>query len=146
MKKSFYMMVFRLYQSHRNCLRPLMREISLSSGQPKILMYVREHANCRLKDVAANCDIKPATTSRIIDKLLEQGLLTRSLPKGDRRAMCLQISAAGEAALAKWHERCDVVEEQMLEGFSDAQRTQFYEYLTRAYENLNKGKGEREHA
>lgn len=142
MRKSFQMMIFRVYQSHRNRVRPRMREIGLSSGQPKILLYVREHPDCRLKDVAQNCEIKPATTSRIIDKLVDDGYVTKSLPWKDRRAMCLRITEAGVAALEKWIRYCDTVEERMLRNFSEAERRQFYIYLDRAYENLNEEKKE----
>lgn len=137
MKKPFHLMIFRVYQSHRNHLRPRIREIGLSSGQPKILLYVRDHRNCRLKDVARHCEIKPATTSRIIDKLVEDGYVTKTLTCDDRRAMCLCITRAGEAALEKWVRCCVFVEEEMLRNFSEEERRQFYHYLDRAYENLN---------
>lgn len=95
----------------------------------------------RLKDVAAYCDIKPATTSRIIEKLLEGGFLTRTLPKDDRRAMCLQITDEGKTALEQWIGCCHEAEEMMLENFSEEERRQFFSFLSRAYDNLNQSKG-----
>ncbi len=141
MKKAFHMMIFRVHQSYRNTIRPTMQEIGISSGQPKILLYVRDHENCRLKDVASFCDIKPATTSRIIDKMLEEGFLTKTSPKDDRRAMCLQITAQGRQALQSWIACCKKVEEKMLRGFEEEEREAFFNYLNRAYENLNDGNG-----
>lgn len=141
MKKAFHMMIFRVHQSYKNRIRPTMQEIGISSGQPKILLYVRDHPKCRLKDVAAYCDIKPATTSRIIDKLLKQGFLTRTFPKDDRRAVCLQITDHGLQTLACWIAHCKNVEETMLQGFDEEEREMFFSYLLRTYENLNQEKG-----
>ena len=141
MKKAFHMMIFRVHQSYKNRIRPTMQEIGISSGQPKILLYVRDHPKCRLKDVAAYCDIKPATTSRIIDKLLKQGFLTRTFPKDDRRAVCLQITDHGLQTLACWIAHCKNVEVTMLQGFDEEEREMFFSYLLRTYENLNQEKG-----
>ncbi|WP_075876936.1 MarR family winged helix-turn-helix transcriptional regulator [Merdibacter massiliensis] len=141
MKKSFHMMIFRVHQAYKNRIRPMMQEIGISSGQPKILLYVRDHENCRLKDVAAYCDIKPATTSRIIEKLLEEGYLTKTSPKEDRRAICLKITKAGMQSLQEWIQCCQKVEEEMLKGFDEKERKQFFDYLIRAYENTNDEKG-----
>ena len=72
-----------------------------------------------------------------IDKLVEDGYVTKTLTCDDRRAMCLCITRAGEAALEKWVRCCVFVEEEMLRNFSEEERRQFYHYLDRAYENLN---------
>ena len=52
MEKSFNLMMFRLHQSSRSRLRPGMTKAGLSSGQPKVLLYVRDHDACRMKDVS----------------------------------------------------------------------------------------------
>lgn len=137
MIRSFHMMVFRLYQSHRNHVRPLMQTIGLSAGQPKILNYVREHDGCMLKEVAYHCEIRPATTSRIIEKLLREGHLVRTPLANDRRAMALRITEQGRQALKRWDRCCQQVEDVMLKDFDETEKAQFYGFLNRAYANFN---------
>ena len=65
MEKSFNLMMFRLHQSSRSRLRPGMTKAGLSSGQPKVLLYVRDHDACRMKDVSQYCSITPRVTESV---------------------------------------------------------------------------------
>ena len=133
MEKSFNLMMFRLHQSSRSRLRPGMTKAGLSSGQPKVLLYVRDHDACRMKDVSQYCSITPATASKIIEKLQRDGFLECSRKKG-------------EEALVQWEETCARLEEEMLQGFDRSEQDQFYDFLLRAYDNLNEGKGDEQGA
>ena len=92
MEKSFNLMMFRLHQSSRSRLRPGMTKAGLSSGQPKVLLYVRDHDACRMKDVSRYCSITPATASKIIEKLQRDGFLECSRKTDDRRSVFLHIT------------------------------------------------------
>ncbi|HIY89986.1 MAG TPA: MarR family transcriptional regulator [Candidatus Merdibacter merdipullorum] len=146
MEKSFNLMMFRLHQSSRSRLRPGMTKAGLSSGQPKVLLYVRDHDACRMKDVSRYCSITPATASKIIEKLQRDGFLECSRKTDDRRSVFLHITKKGEEALVQWEETCARLEEEMLQGFDRSEQDQFYDFLLRAYDNLNEGKGDEQGA
>ena len=121
MKIPFHLMMFKSFHAQRNVLRKGMKE--LSPGQPKILRYVATHQNCMLKDIASSCDVECATVSKILNALEEKEFLEKEISKNNKRALCLSIT--------------EKVEQLSLQGFSEREKEQFYDYLNRMYENLS---------
>ena len=144
MEESFNMMMFRLHQSSRSQLRPGMSRSGLSSGQPKVLLCVRDHDLCRMKDVSSYCSITPATASKIIEKLRSDGFLECVHKADDRRSVFLRITPKGRDALTQWEETCGKLEKKMLRGFDGQEQKQFYAFLARAYANLSEEDKDRE--
>ena len=136
MKTPFHMMLFKAFHAQRNQIRHNMSEYGLSPGQPKVLRYLAQHEDCMLKDIARNCDVEPATVSKILNNLEDNGMLTREVVKDNKRALSLRITEKGEQALALWTTHCNEVEARSLQGFREEERRQFEEYLSRMYQNL----------
>lgn len=136
MKTPFHMMMFKAFHAQRNQIRHNMSNYGLSPGQPKVLRYLAHHEDCMLKDIARNCDVEPATVSKILNNLEDNGMLTREVVKDNKRALSLRITPKGEHALSLWTMHCNEVEEHSLQGFSEEERRQFEEYLSRMYKNL----------
>lgn len=136
MKTPFHMMVFKTFHAQRNRIRHNMSDYGLSPGQPKVLRYIAAHEDCMLKDIARSCDVEPATVSKILNNLEDEGMLTREVVKHNKRALSLRITDKGRHALALWSEHCDKVETLSLQGFSEEEQAAFKDYLSRMYENL----------
>ena len=83
---------------------------------------------------------------RSIEKLQRDGFLECSRKTDDRRSVFLHITKKGEEALVQWEETCARLEEEMLQGFDRSEQDQFYDFLLRAYDNLNEGKGDEQGA
>ena len=65
----FSIALLKSYHAQNNVFRPMIAELGLSVGQPKILGFLARHDGCMQKDLAAMCDIEPATISRLLDKM-----------------------------------------------------------------------------
>ncbi|MBS6373360.1 MAG: MarR family transcriptional regulator [Erysipelotrichaceae bacterium] len=137
MKTPFNFVMFKTYHAQRNHIRMNMTDHGLSPGQPKILRYLNTHEDCMLKDIAANCDVEPATVSRILGNLEETGMLTKTVGTQDKRSLRLAITKKGKEALAWWNIHCQEVDELSLKGFSEEERCEFEKYLDRMYFNLS---------
>ena len=55
----------------------------------------------RARDLSTSLGVTPAAVTKIIDKLFERGLLSRTRSLLDRRSAALEITAAGKAALER---------------------------------------------
>ena len=77
MKIPFNLIVLKTFHAQKNKVRPLMNAIGLSPGQPKVLTFLALHGACLQKDLAAACDIEPATISKLLNLLEEKGYLER---------------------------------------------------------------------
>ena len=69
MKVPLYILLFKTFHAQRNKNRMHMDEFNLSPGQPKVLRYISSHNECKLKDIATECDVEPATVSKILNSL-----------------------------------------------------------------------------
>lgn len=135
MKLPFHLLVLKAYHAQRNRIRPAIYEAGLSPGQPKILYVLVLHGPCMQKELAAACEIDPATISRILGNMESAGLIEREAGK-DKRAARVQITEKGRQAHAAVKTRFDQIVEDSLQGFSVNERAQFVDYLNRMYHNL----------
>jgi DNA-binding MarR family transcriptional regulator len=87
----------RLHSSAIRLLRTLRREddgSGLSAPRLSALSMVVLAGPLSLAELAAAEQVKPPTMSRIVDALVERGLVTRVARPGDRRSV--EIAATGE--------------------------------------------------
>lgn len=73
-------------------------ELGLSPGQPKVLEYLRLHGTQNQRSIAEYCRIEPATVGSILSRMEEAGLVERRQKPGDRRALYVSLTPAGETA------------------------------------------------
>lgn len=144
MERSFHMLLYRAFHAQRSYLGHHLAEIGLGAGQPKLLTYLVHHGPCTQKTLADYFEIDPAAVCRMLDALERNGLIVRSAAKRDRRSGLIELTDAGRAAQSAWEVRCKDLEAQMLRGFTDEERAQFSQFLSRAYRNLRGTEGEEE--
>lgn len=73
---------------------------SLSIIQFYVLMYVSREET-RARDLSTVLNVSPAAITKIVDHLVEHGLISRTRSLKDRRSATLKITPAGRAALEK---------------------------------------------
>lgn len=133
----FNLLILKVFHAQKNRVRPAMAEIGLSPGQPKLLTFLALHGKCLQKELAAACDIEPATISRLLNLLEENGLIARSDCTGDRRAVAVDLTAEGRQLYEnEIRVRIGKINSAALTGFSEAERREFECYLRRMYRNL----------
>ena len=136
MKIPFNLLVLKVFNAQKNRIRPLILEIGLSPGQPKILHFLALHDNCRQKELADACDIDPATISKLLNNMEENRLIVRNDVDGDKRAAGIGITARGRRIYRELAARFEAVNAISLQNFSAEEQRQFEIYLCRMYENL----------
>ena len=73
-------------------------------------------------DLAMRLELTPATISAAIDGLVRAGMVDRHRSEGDRRAVPLEITAAGQSALAAARSRQQDALTDLLDGLSPRER------------------------
>jgi DNA-binding MarR family transcriptional regulator len=76
------------------------READLSIPQFRALGYVGRHPGTPLSAVAEHLGLSTPATSRLVDTLVERGLVVRAIAPEDRRYVTLRLTARGEATQA----------------------------------------------
>jgi DNA-binding MarR family transcriptional regulator len=101
-------MATRLHASSVRLLRMLRREddeSGLSGPRLSALSVIVRAGPVSLAQLAAAEQVRPPTMSRIVDGLVEVGLITREVKPGDRRSVRIEATEEGRRLLASGRER-----------------------------------------
>ena len=66
MKDSFYMLLYRVFHAKRSYLHACRDGTGLGTGQPKLLVYLKDHEACNQKELAEYFEIDPSAVSRML--------------------------------------------------------------------------------
>jgi MarR family transcriptional regulator, organic hydroperoxide resistance regulator len=80
-------------------------DISLTINQVKALFFIANEGSVNFRKLAQAMKVTPSNVTGIIDRLVDQGLVTRTENPDDRRMLMLELTAKGDALIAKLRER-----------------------------------------
>lgn len=106
-------------------IRALMRAgrgDDLSLPQYRALGYVGRHPGTSLSAVAEHLGLSTPAASRLVDALVEKGLIARAAATGDRRYLTLRLSSTGDALHARTRRQALDGLRVLLEGLGPAER------------------------
>ena len=67
----------------------------LTSGQPKVLDYLRDHNGANQREIAAACHIEPGSLTSVLNRMEEKGLIERRMLDGNRRTFYIFMTDKG---------------------------------------------------
>ena len=93
-----FRIVFNSVKSH---FRAVEKKAGIAGAQLWALSVIREHPGIGVGRLAQTMDIHQSTASNLLKPLLEMGLVVADRAHADKRAVHLQVSAAGARVLKK---------------------------------------------
>jgi DNA-binding MarR family transcriptional regulator len=89
-------------------------EAEISPAQFHILMMLRHSPDASLSSVARHLSTTLSSASKVVDGMVERGLISRGTDTDDRRRIHLALTAQGTAVLESFHrEFCAILAEQL---------------------------------
>jgi DNA-binding MarR family transcriptional regulator len=79
-------------------------DLSLTIGQLKSLFFIDFEGSTNFRKLATALGVTPPNITGIVDRLVEQGLVSRKENPEDRRMLLLETTDKGKALLAKLRE------------------------------------------
>jgi len=113
------------------------RAHGLSLPQWRVIHQLAQVDGVSQVSLAASIDVTPMTMSGIIERLEARGLVERVADPGDSRAKLVRSTAQSRAMAAEGFAIRNVILENALAGFSDAERIALRELLQRVQSNLS---------
>lgn len=117
------------------------KDTGLTSGQPKVLDYLKNHNGAVQKDIAAGCHIEPASLTAILNGMETKGLIERRLCPDNHRFYNVYLTETGRLYVGRLENEFDTIESYALQNFSEADKEQLIEYLSRIYNTMLNYKG-----
>ncbi|SMF67725.1 MarR family winged helix-turn-helix transcriptional regulator [Allosphingosinicella indica] len=133
----FYLMAHADYKYHED-MDKVLHKHGMSKPIYRIMTVLREHQPASIGALAEAALIKRPTVSRIIDRMIEQGLVKTSPNREDNRITEVTLTPAGQQKLGKLTPIVGRQFARAMEGVSDRDIAYLLQVLHRISQNLSK--------
>jgi DNA-binding MarR family transcriptional regulator len=99
-----------------------MAPLGLTPGRLAVLLLLEEHAEVRQSTMAEALRVKPPNLAVLLAALEQDGLVRRAEDSQNRRANLLRLTPAGRALLKRAKAQEALVEAELTDGMSEAER------------------------
>jgi DNA-binding MarR family transcriptional regulator len=80
-------------------------QLNLTILQVKSLFFITNHGTTNFKTLANALKVTPSNLTGVIDRLVEQGIVSRTESPQDRRVMLLKVTEKGESLVSELREK-----------------------------------------
>lgn len=98
-------------------------ELGLTPGEINAIANLRLDGSMTVSELAAETGSQPSTTTSVLDRLEQRGLVSRGARPGDRRAVLVGLTPAGRSAARRVSTAVRDLEREALDGLSAARVT-----------------------
>lgn len=126
-----YLELQRVYRETEKTYNRLFEKFNLSESRFTILMFLDRAKDNRLfpSEIAEKLGVKRATASKLLKGMEQQGLVTKSASKTDKRAACIQLTSKGNELLKTFLPYNYEAVNQVLGSFTTEEKEQFSSLL-----------------
>ena len=135
MSSSFHYLVMAEHSIFQKKLIAKLKGTGLTSGQPKVLDYLKDHDGASQKDIAHGCHIEPGTLTTLLNRMEEIGLVERRMLGGNRRSFYVFMTDLGKAKLKLVTDAFNELEEEAFSDISAEDRENFMDLFQKIYKN-----------
>jgi DNA-binding MarR family transcriptional regulator len=114
-----------------------LRKFDMTLTEWRVCSTLSHKPHQRLSEVALNTSTEPSTLSRVVDGLMQRGILIRDRSDDDARALALSLTAEGMEITQRLIPIAQLYERVSLNGFSSAQADQLRDMLKLLYDNMS---------
>jgi DNA-binding MarR family transcriptional regulator len=122
------------------------RGSGITALQWRLVTYLIRHDGIRQGPLAELIEVEPITLSRMVDRLVEAGLVERRADPTDRRAWLLHLTPRARAMIQSKSHLVEQLTEEATEGLSAAERDQLIALVERVRANLSRRICQKENA
>lgn len=97
-------------------------DLDLSPMAAAALSQIESEPGCSIELVSGRIGLTHSATVRVVDKLVERGLVEKDRARKDARAQSLKLTSAGKRAAQQLHGARNQVTDDLLAGLAPAQR------------------------
>ena len=113
------------------------REIGVTGPQARLLLTLNRRPGENQGFYAEQLEVEPITLCRMVDRLEEASMVERRPDPADRRAWQLHLTDKSRKVVEKLQQRVDSLVEDMLDGLTSAERSEFARLLKVVGTNLS---------
>lgn len=120
------------HQATERASKAAIAEVGVFGAQAFALMALRDGEPLVLSELATRVNAKRASTSALVDRLEDAGLVCRTAHRDDARQTEVRLTYPGRRAANQTMELIKTFDAKLLHGFSDAETAVIDRFLTQA--------------
>lgn len=126
------LLLYRISQGINKLIREKGKENDISSTQIQTLIFLSgaHHKNKNVSSIARRLQIAQPTASRVVESLVEKGLIERQRSEVDRRKVKLELTKKGESVTEEINEISQTLQETV-QGLTEDRQTKLSQDLVR---------------
>ncbi len=113
-----------------------LRKFDVTLTEWRVCSTLSHTPHQRLSEVALNTSTEPSTLSRVVEGMMQRGLLIRERSGDDARALALSLTPAGADITQRLIPIAQLYERVSLNGFSASQADQLRDMLRLLFDNM----------
>lgn len=137
MKETLHYLLMADHLMFQKALLAGIKDTGLTSGQPKVLDYLKSHDGAVQREIATACHIEPATLTSLLLGMENNKLINRKMLNGNRRSLYVYLTDKGKALAKRVESEFGRIEEHALCGFTDEEKITLAAFLARMNENFS---------
>lgn len=120
-------LLFQVLRSILHYERSIARSYGLDFEQIYALQFLRRHPSARLTDIAAEMNLPKFAASRLLNRLAQEGWVSKTQSPADRRNYHLQLQDKGEQVLQSIETASYQRISSNIQGFSEDEIHELYD-------------------
>ena len=114
----------------------------VTPAQIRVILYLRHHGGSAPQcDVTEHLRVRPSTAVGILDRMVEKGLVERSVSETDARSRCISLTEKGREQPEAFRQVSRETEALMRSGLSEEEQETLLRLLKRVLTNLEEDRG-----
>lgn len=113
-------------------------DTSFSLTEGRVLYEIRHLEECSAKKIREQFTIDEGYLSRILDKFVKNGLITKTPSPKDRRLHIIVLTRKGQAEFLRMNENSNQLISQMTENLSEEENAELVQMMQRIQELLTR--------
>jgi DNA-binding MarR family transcriptional regulator len=126
----------RVLLANRRALGDACADLGISDAQVDVLMRLWHADGLEQRMLQESMRVSSATCTGVTDSLVANDLVRREVSPDDARVKRLYLTEKGRALESRMGDRVMAVQEQLLDGFTPAERLMLRDWLERMLANL----------
>jgi MarR family transcriptional regulator, transcriptional regulator for hemolysin len=114
-----------------------LRPLGIGAGQVPVMVALSNGTANTQRDLARITKVEQPPMAQMLARMERGGLIARSPDPADARSSLIALTDLGEIRLPKAHDIVMSGNRQAMKGFSNKEREQFIDFLTRLNANLD---------
>ncbi len=130
-----YLIMSMQAKIHKQLMKGL-AQTELSTGQPKVLAFLKSHEGLCQRDVAQACLMEPSSLTVLLNRMEQQGMIERRYQGGNRKTRYIYLTEYGKDLAAQVVDRFYEVERKALAGIPEEEKETFFRVCRGIVNNL----------